>query len=187
MIKIETCRGCGRLLYSDLVGGLKIRAETEPLEADGALPALLGGQTLYRVVHLGGRPSGFRTATPDVLGALRTEPSSRPHVVREHVCPNRGQEAVQAALSRPNATTPGKVTGLAPKVPARPTETRSSGLSAADSPDRGAPTAGRPRFSRSHRCDECGEPVVIDGPAAYCAIELGATVVWAVHAECPAN
>lgn len=189
MIKTEICRSCGRLLYADTVGGLNIRTETQPLEADGALSALLGGETLYRAMHLGGRPSGFRAATPDVLAALRAEPSSRPHVVREHRCPNRGREAVQAALSRPAGPTVAKVVDPTPKARVAPSWTPSSvsptPVSSDRSADSAAPRRSEPGRTRLAPCERCRKPVVIDGPELYAAIELGATVIWAEHETCP--
>lgn len=48
-----------------------------------------------------------------------------------------------------------------------------------------AAPAGVHPASRTHPCDACGKPVTIDGPEEYAAVELGATVVWAVHSPCP--
>lgn len=186
MIKIETCRGCGRILYSDTVGGVAIRTETTPLDGPGATRALLGGTDLWAVRLTDGRPSTFMAPTPAMLGGLNGGPAGAPTVVAGHRCPNRGQEAVQAAVSRPPAPSPDRETSPAPKARVAPSWTPSSAPSAEPSPAPAAPAADRPRFKRSRTapCDECGKPVVIDGPVQYAAIELGATVVWAQHAAC---
>lgn len=165
MIKVEPCRGCGRSLLIHPVANLVVRLEIEPLTADEAMQALLGGKNLWRVTQTS--VSGVR---PAELTALRTaEPGERPHVCQEHRC---------AAVSRPNPPSRVPSGQRTPHRPPAGRATRSSGPSAAPSSAR---SAGRPR---SEPCDVCRKPVILDGPELYIAVELGATVMWAIHDEC---
>lgn len=174
MIKVEV-HPCGRLTYVDDLGGTAIRTDTEPLEADEAVQALLGGADLYRVFFLGGRPNRYGSTTPEVLAKLRTEPSERPLVVRAHRC---------TAVSRPNTPSPVPSGQPVPPSPsAGHTETPSPGPQTEPSPAPGA----RPTGTRSDRrptCSGCGRPCA-DG--TYASIALGELVVWAQHVDtCPA-
>lgn len=170
MIKAEPCKGCGRLLYTEKVAGLVTRCETVPLEADGAVQALVGGQRLHRVMFLGRRPSVFSTATPDVLAALRTEPGRRPYVVVEHRCT---VEAARARLAaEQSAVGPGApvVPPKAPVAPSRP--------SSAPSDPGHAASAGILDSDDGPRCDDCG---LIMGQGDYVSVQIGEVYVWAQH------
>lgn len=195
MIKLEPCRSCGRLLYVDALAGIDIRTETTLVDGPRALNAALDGTTLWavRLESDTGRPLAFMTPTPALLGAL-TQPGPNPSIVAEHRCTKRGTEAAQAA--RRSSATPTRAAGAAqaPKARVAPNGTASSASQATSSPASPATRADRPRFNRTrthhsnksertHPCHGCGQPVNLDGPAAFVA-ELGATVVFAAHAAC---
>lgn len=165
MIKVEV-HPCGRITYVDNLGGVKIRTDTEPLEAEPAVQALLGGTTLYRVTFLGGRPANYSSATPAVMGALRTEPGSRPVVVREHRC-----TAAEATNTPPRVS---QATATPPRPSAGRTETRSGERQTASS---SAPTA--ETLASSPTCDDCGLPV--GEPGTYWGIQIGDLWLYAQH------
>lgn len=173
MIKVEPCRGCGRLLYQVSLGGLNYRAETEPLNAHEATGHLLGGGELYRVTQ-----TSVSSATPAVLTALRQRGTVEgPTVVRRHVCPAKAQEAV-------SALNPAPVTQSPQPTPQRPPAGRtapSSGPSAAPSSVR---SAEHPPFEDGPRCDDCG---LIMEEGEYVSAQLGSIYIWATHlVNCPA-
>ncbi len=171
MIKVDPCRGCGRLLYSASLGGLTYRAETDPLDAQQALAAVVGGTELYRVTS-----TSVTSVTPAVLEALRLRGTVEgPTVVRRHVCTVKASEAV----SRPRTPSPGPSPQPTPQRPPAGRTTRFSGPSAAPSSVRTA----EPRHSDGPRCDDCG---LIMKEGEYVSAQLGEIYVWAVHlADCP--
>lgn len=173
MIKVEPCRGCGRLLYSASLGGLNYRAETDPLDAQQALAAVVGGAELYRVTQ-----TSVTSVTPAVLEALRLRGTVEgPTVVRRHVCPVKAQDAV----SRPSSPSgvPADPKGL-PSSPAG-RQTPSSGQPTGSSTPGSAKSAGTPDGD-GPRCDTCG---LIMREGEYVSAQLGEIYIWAVHlAEC---
>lgn len=180
VIKVEV-HSCGRLTYVDEFTGLTIRTDTEPLEADGATKALLGGAELYRVYFLGGRPSRYGGATPDVLAKLRTEPGERPLVVRAHRCTEHSTlQRGCTAVSRPN--TPSPVPSAQP-VPPSPSAGRTETPSPGPQTEPFSVPGARPTATRSDgrpTCSACGRPCA-DG--TYASIALGELTVWAQHVE----
>lgn len=182
MIKLEPCRSCGRLLYVDALAGVDIRTETNLVDAAAALAAAMTGATLWAVRLTDGRPASFTPPTPVMLGAL-SQPGPNPSIVAEHRCTKRGTEAGQAARQSP--ATPTRAAGAAqsPKARVAPNGTASSASQATPSPASPATHAGSPTSERTHPCHACERPVNLDSAAAYVA-ELGATVVFAAHADC---
>lgn len=177
MIKAEGCPGCGRLTYTEDLGGVRVKTDTEPLDGAGALTALLGGTGLYRITYLGGRPAHHRSASPAVLEALRTaEPAERPMVVREHHCRN-----ASVAVSRPSTPTPGP--SVQPTPPGPPVG-RTAPFSGPQAGPSSVPAAEQPRSEPpapapdGPRCSACSQPCS-DG--TYAAIEVGELTVWAMH------
>lgn len=178
MIKVEPCKGCGGVLLVDRFMGVTVRCDPTPLDAQAAGRTLLAGQTLYRVTYQGGRPHSFASASPAVLGALRTEPGERPMVVEAHRCTKNGSTApVSASQGGGGTQTPKAPQGASQPRPAAPTTPSSvpstvrSSASAAE-PHRSSPA--------SPRCSGCGHPCA-DG--TYASIELGDILVWAHHTE----
>lgn len=175
MIKVDPCRGCGRLLYSASLGGLTYRAETDPLDAQQALTALVGGATLYRVTS-----TSVTSVTPVVLEALRLRGTVEgPTVVRRHVCTVKASEAV----SRPSSPSgvPADPKGL-PSSPAG-RQTPSLGQSTECSTPGSAKSAETPGSDTGPRCDDCG---LIMQEGEYVAAQLGEIYIWAAHlANCP--
>lgn len=148
-----------------MIANLTVRLEIEPLDAAQATQALLGGRNLWRVTQTS--VSGVR---PAELTALAQRGNTEgPHIVQEHRCTATG------APTRPSPVPSGQPT---PPRPPAGRATRFSGPSAAPSSARSA----GPR--RSEPCDVCRKPVILDGPEQYIAVELGATVMWAIHDEC---
>lgn len=187
MIKLEPCRSCGRLLYVDALAGVDIRTETNLVDAEGAIAAAMTGAILWAVRLTDGRPTSFTTPTPAMLGALSQPPTPAgyPSIVAEHRCTKRGTEAGQAARQG-SASRPSVESGSqAPKARVAPNGTASSASQATPSQAPGVPAAVKPRFSRArtHPCHACEQPVNLDSAAAYVA-ELGATIVFAAHADC---
>lgn len=170
MIKVEPCKGCGRILFTEKVAGLTTRCETVPLEADGAVQALVGGKTLHRVTFLGGRPSVFSSASPAVLGKLRNEPVERPYVVEEHRCTVEAARTRLAAEQGAGGPGAAVVPPKAPVAPSRP----SSGPSGPDLVE----SAGSQGSDDGPRCDECG---LIMGAGDYVSVQIGEVYVWASH------
>jgi hypothetical protein len=177
MIKAEPCKGCGRILFTEKAAGLTTRCETVPLEADGAVQALVGGKKLHRVMFLSGRPSVFSAASPAVLGKLRTEPGERPYVVEEHRCT---VEAARARLAAEQSAVGSGAPVVPPKASAAPSRP-SSALSGPD-PVASAETQGS---DDGPRCDDCG---LIMGQGDYVSVQIGEVIVWASHvANCGGN
>lgn len=180
MIKVEPCRGCGRLLYSASLGGLTYRAETEPLDAQEATRHLLGGGELYRVTQ-----TSVSSATPAVLAALGARGTVEgPTVVRKHVCTNRGTENLPTAPQTPQQDGGReKVRTPSPKAPVAPSR-RSSGQATASSTPGSAGNVG-PRLSE--RLANVGEGPVCDGcglimkEGEYVSAQIGEIYVWATH------
>jgi hypothetical protein len=174
MIKVEPCRGCGRLLYQHSLGGLQYRAETEPLDAQEAATALVGGQELYRVTA-----TSVSTATPSVLAALRDRGSAEgPTVVRQHVCPVRAQEAVSGPPRTPGV--PADPKGLPSSPVGR--QIPSWGQSTECSTPVSAKSAVRSR-SETTECSTCGRPIDLADTGTYALFALGATLVDAFHTQ----
>lgn len=182
MIQIEDCRACGRKILTERLAGIQVRTDYQPLDGPGALAAVLAGTTLRLVdTHTDGRPRTFRPTQPTTLAGLNTpDPAARPKVVADHRCPVKAQEAVsraaRVAVDPKGVPTPSAAPGTPSRAPSTPPSS-SEPVSTAEAPV---------SDGRQHPCDECGKPVALDGPAAYAAIELGASVIWTIHNECMA-
>lgn len=182
MIKVDPCRGCGRLLYSASLGGLTYRAETDPLDAQQALAAVVGGTELYRVTS-----TSVSSVTPAVLEALRLRGTIEgPTVVRKHVCTNRGTENLPTAPQTPSQDGGReKVRTPAPKAPAAPSRRSSGPRSSSSTPD-SAKSAETPGGDRAD-CSTCGRPIDLADTGTYALIELGVILIDAFHTKgCPA-
>jgi hypothetical protein len=172
---IEMCKGCGRPVLVHRMAGLTVKADLTSLDGAGAVAEIMGGRQLWMVErNQQGQPTRLRGARP-----------GEPGPVREHHCRTDARQGGCAAVSGPG--TPPAVPAL-PKGPQSPSgrrvapSTRSSGPQTDHSSAR--PAASPRSDSRSHPCDACKKPVLMDGPELYIAMELGATVMWAVHDEC---
>jgi hypothetical protein len=178
VIKVENCRGCGRIIYVHPVANLSVRLDTEPLTADEAVQVLIAGRNLWRVTSTSVSP-----VRPAELSALRKRGTTEgPSIVREHTC---------TAAGAPNAPSPVPGAASAPKGPEAGTQRlpadRSTRPASNPPTERSSAPAAAPRTSdRYHPCDGCSRPVTLDGPELYLAMELGAHVVWAMHADCQA-
>lgn len=163
MIKVEPCRGCGRLLLVHPIANLAVRLDSVPLEPDGAVQALMGGIPLWRVT--GTSVSGAR---PAELTALRERGSTEgPRIHQEHRCTAAGRPGTPPAVSTP------------PKGSQRPPADRSALRGSAPRPaPSSAPSADRPRSDGGPRCDDCG---LIMGEGEYVAVQLGEIYIWAQH------
>lgn len=177
-INANPCRGCGRNLFTASVANLDVRVETDPLDGDQAVQALIAGRGLWRVTY----PGGLSPANAATLAALRTEPGERPYVVQEHVC---------TPVSWPYSPPPVPEANQAPKGRQRPlvaVSTLSSVPRAERSSANGAANPvsdGRTGPSRHSgpRCSGCGNPCA-DG--TYASVALGDIVLWAQHVtDCP--
>lgn len=166
MIEMKPCRGCGRPLIIHKIANLTVRLETEPLDLNGIMGELAASRSLWMVDN-----GKVRPARPGEAGPLR-----------EHRC---SAKAADAPLKPSQTSTP---PGVPANPPVRPSagSRRSSGRRTDSSTPGFARGASRtaPARSDTHPCDVCRGPVVMDGPELYAAIELGAAIVWAVHAEC---
>lgn len=162
MIDVRPCLGCGRPLIHHSVANLAVRLEPTPLDGSEAVAEIIAGRSLWMVDAQRVRP-----ARPGEPGPLR-----------EHRC----TETAQAALSRPFVPTPGPSVQPTPQRLSAGRTAPSSGPSGGNSSVRSAERAHTDH--RSHPCDACREPVVLDGPELYVSVELGATVMWAVHETC---
>lgn len=174
MIKVEPCRGCGRILMIHPVANLTVRLESEPLDAQGAATALVAGRNLWRVTATSAK--GVR---PAELSALRTaEPGERPYVVQEHRC---------TAAGAPHTPSPVLGDPSLPKGPEAGVQSLSPvGLSIPSSEpspeDSSAPAADR---LPTEVCSVCRKPLDPSDAGNYVALQLGATVVDSFHANCP--
>lgn len=168
MIKVESCRGCGRSLFIHPIANLVVRLEMEPLDAAQATQALLGGRNLWRVTATS--VSGVRPA--ELTALAQAEPGERPHVCQEHRCP---------AVSRPDRPSPVPEANPTPKGHQSPPVDVSTPSSARST----VRSSVQPAVSPVSRpvCDGCGQPCA-DG--MYASISLGELTVWAQHVEtCP--
>ena len=169
MIQIEPCRGCGRPLIQHRVANLDVRLETVRLDGSAAVAEIVAQRTLWMVDAQTGR---VRRARPGEPGPLR-----------EHQCTIRGTEKLSRAPQAPvqSSTSPGVPANppVRPQAGSRP----SSGQRTPSSTPGSARTV--PTRDSDPLCDTCRKPVVLDGPELYTSIELGASVVWAVHETCP--
>ncbi len=172
MIKVEPCRGCGQILMLDEIApGLTVRVDTEPLDAQTAVQALVDGRELWtRKIDRTNTVVGLRGATPGHLSALHAE--VRPTVYRQHRCTVSAQEA----LSRPR--TPSLRSSVQPPSP-EPSVGRTAPSSGPQTGSSSVRSAVKPR-SEGPRCDACGEPMA-DG--TYASIELGELMIWAQHID----
>lgn len=168
MIKVEPCGNCQSVIFQEDLGGVKLKMDPAALDAKGAIEAITGQRTLWRIYFLGGKPSGVVPARPEVLGKLNTEPGERPYVCREHAC---------TAVSRP-------ITPRVAQDPHRPpveATTASRGPSTVRSSARAVVT---PVSRPSVPCSTCGKD--LDDPETRILIEMGATVIDAFHCgPCP--
>lgn len=159
MIKVEPCRGCGRLIFIHPIANLTVRLDSAPLEPDRAVQALMGGIPLWRVTA-----ASVTGARPAELAALRERGSTEgPRIHQEHRC---------AAVSGPR--TPSAVS-TPPKGSQRPPADRSALRGSGPRPaPSSAPSADRPPTD----CQRCGLPV---GQGDHVAIQLGELYLWAAH------
>lgn len=165
------------------VANLTARLDAQPLDAQEATAALLGGRSLWRITVTSASP-----ARPAELSALRTaEPGERPYIVQEHACAGKAQDAA----SRPRSTPRGPVVPVdppvAPRAASRPFSGRLTGCSTPGSaPDASQAGRERPSDGRTVPCSTCGTPIALDAPEEAVLIHLGATLVDCFHAgECP--
>lgn len=175
MINVETCRGCGRPLYVHKIANLVVRLEIEALEPGRATAALLDGRELWRLTATSMSP-----ARPAELAALHgADPAERPHIVQEHRCTVTGAPAspppVLGGQPNPKGSQAATQSLVGQPTPSWAPQTAHSSA---------RPAANQASELQQHPCDHCGRPVLINGPAHYTAIELGATVVWAIHEIC---
>lgn len=170
--KLATCTRCNKIIYLAEEAGLRWTADVEPLDAQEALTALVGGREVYRVTLPG--PS-LSTARPAVLKALREAPvGDRPIVVASHPCPTGVAKALRAVLP----ASEGEGGPGAPKGPAGPSGRRTAPSSGRATEPCGVPSAANLRTEPV--CDGCGE-VCADG--TYASVGLGDLIVWAHHTE----
>lgn len=166
---IQPCPGCGRLiLIHRILPTLVVKADPAPLTDVGDILKLIADPnppSLWVVeTNQAGQPNRLRGARP----------GEKP-VVPEHRCirvggpnpigPTAPSRPVAAPQASPELSEAESVLG----GPARPGD---------------ASTAPFDHSRPAHPCDACGRPVILDGVGEYAAIELGATVVWAVHSPC---
>lgn len=179
--KPAQCR-CGQIIYLVVESGLRWTAEMTPLDRQGAILALTGGQELYLVDG-----DKMRVAPPELLAA---GPGAS-KVVASHPCPPGAAVALERNLGGPGAQ------GTPPVPPVAPqnrfsgqqgaTPTVAAAVNPPSSPflDLLKAEVGDPgKFRRTQPCEKCKQPIEIDGPEEYTAVELGAKVVWAVHEDC---
>lgn len=177
MIKVEPCKGCSSVLLVDEFMGVRVRCNPAPLDTPAAGQALVGGQSLYRVVYEGGRPHSFASASPAILGALRGTPGQRPVVVAQHRCTKDGTKNAVPAPQGASQKVGGTGTPKALQSPPVGHGVPFSGHSSPSSPT--ALTADTPN-SEQPRCSGCGQPCA-DG--TFSAIHLGDLLVWASHVD----
>lgn len=170
MIRIETCLRCGRPLFVEPMAGLKIKCDPEPLDAQAAVQALVGGRSVWAVrLDRQNRPCALLGATPAMLGGLtglRT-PAGRPTLVAEHRCSGTAQAGSQGLPTPQVAPEPTPC----PKGPEKPVQGAARGKPA---------ERATPRRTEKPVCDGCGQPCA-DG--TYAAVHLGELVVWAQHVD----
>lgn len=165
-MQLKPCPGCGRMVLIHSIANLTVKCEPTPLDGQGVAQELGAGRQIWTPEFGPGLiPKRLRPAQPGDSKLLR-----------EHRC---------AAVSRPG--TPSAVPAP-PKAAPRPAQRRvapSTPSSAPRTAPSGAPVAVSHRSeTRSHPCDGCGKPVELDGAVDYMALELGATVMWAIHDGC---
>lgn len=187
MIKVEPCINCLDVIFVVELGGTRIKADPTPLDAMGAVSAITDQRELYRVKQLGKVPATIGSAGPEVLRALNAEPGDRPHVVREHRCTLASRPRTPSPVS--GATTP------PPQAPAARTTASQGRSTGAYSVPVADPRGTRPlsvpeklELKRQEElghlpCENCGEE--LGGPENRMMMELGATVLWAIHGDCP--
>jgi hypothetical protein len=176
LIKVEGCRGCGRLLMIQPIANLEIRLETQPLDAQTAVQALVAGRNLWTVTN--NHASGAGAAELAALGS--SGPGvRRPFVVAEHVCPTKGQEA----LSRRRSPSVSPSVQVTPQSPPAGRTAPFSGPSAGPDSVRSAAT----RDSETQvACSVCGNLIRLADTGTYALIELGSTLIDAFHTgDCP--
>lgn len=184
MIKIETCRGCGRSIYVHPVANLTVRLDVEPLDAQEAVTALIAGRNLWRVTA-----TSVTGARPAELSALRQRGTTEgPCIVQEHACTGR-LNAASVPLSASQTAGGGKVPPKAPG-PSVALQRAFSGQPTASSTPDSAPDASRKgpqplSDARTVPCSTCGASVPLGEPEGYVLIHLGATLIDAFHATCP--
>lgn len=173
---LAPCPGCGRMVLIHSVANLTVKCEPTPLDGQGVAQELGAGRQIWTPEF--GSPDGVGGPSGPGLIPKRLRPAQPgdSKLLREHRC-----VSVSGANPAPSVPAP-------PKAPQSPSggrvapSTRSSGPSTDHS---GARRAASPRSeTRSHPCDGCGKPVELDGAVDYVALELGATVMWAIHDGC---
>lgn len=175
LIKVEPCRGCGRIILLGKIANLDVKCDPAPLTNVGDIVKLLTSPTpptLWMVEkNRQGRPMGFRGARPGEAGP-----------VAEHVCTVKAADAVL----RPSAPRGGET--VPPKAP-RPPAARSAASSGHSTVSSGAPGAGtldsKPSGaslrSSDVPCSVCGNMIHLTDVGTYALIELGAVLVDAFH------
>lgn len=171
-VKIEPCKGCGTPVWLMVDMGVTVKADLNPLDASAAAYALLGGRELWTLrLTQDGRPYSLLGASPAILGGLNGP--TPPTVLGQHQCLK-----AQEAASRPFGQ------GVRPSLQETPPSPPVGRAAPFSGPSRGTSSVRVAERPRTRACDECSRPVIIDGPELYTAIELGATVIWAVHDNC---
>ena len=185
MIKVEPCRGCGRTLLVHPVANLSVRLDSEPLDAQTAVQALLDGRNLWRVTQ-----TSVKGARPAELSALRTaEPGERPFIAAEHRCP---QGAPSRLRSTPEVSEYPKGPPSPPAAPSRPSSGPTTDSSTPGSVLAAGTQGGEPfqidwsKVGETVVCSVCSRAIDVDATDSYAMIELGAALVDAFHTgECP--
>lgn len=176
MIKVEPCRGCGRIILVGKIANLTVKCDPAPLTNVGDIMKLLTSAsptpTLWMVEqNLQGQPIHLRGARPGEAGP-----------VAEHRCTVSAQEA----LSRPRTPAPVSSPQPTPQSPPAGRTAPFSGPSAGPSSVRGAGTldskpSGASLRSSDVPCSVCGNMIHLTDVGTYALIELGAVLIDAFH------
>jgi hypothetical protein len=153
-----------------------VRLDTEPLDAQTAVQALVAGRNLWTVTN--NHASGAGAAELAALGS--SGPGvRRPFVVAEHICPTKGQEA----LSRRPSPSVSPSVQVTPQSPPADRTAPFSGPSAGPS---SVPAAELRRSDSQVACSFCGNLIRLADTGTYALIELGSTLIDAFHTgDCP--
>ena len=157
------------------IANLDVRLETEPLDAQTAVQALVAGRNLWRITA-----SSASGARPAELAALAQRGTTEgPYIVTEHVCPTKGQEALSRRRSPSVSPSP-------QPTPQSPPADRTAPFSGPSAGPSSVPAADRLRSDTQVACSLCGNLIRLDDASAYALIELGSTLIDAFHAgDCP--
>jgi hypothetical protein len=159
------------MILTHSVANLTVKCEPTPLDGQGVAQELGAGRQIWTPEFGPGLiPKRLRPAQPGDAKLLR-----------EHRCAAAGALSTPPPLPAPPKAAPRPAESrVAPRTPSSARPTAHSGAQRAATPR----SEGRTTPPRSEPCDVCRKPVALDGSEQYIAIELGATVVWAVHGTC---